>query len=184
MEDNMMTDKKGFNLESALTQEYIKSTMVLHLAIVIGLISMAVIAVFLNVNAPENQQADEAFLEILTSLTIAVLAITLPFFQGGKFVFKAFIKNKLSAIPQDTPGREDSILAFIRIALILRLAVMEAPAYAGIVLCILAAVRGIPRENPLYWINMLPAVFLIGYVVINLPNRERISAMLKDFNNM
>ena len=74
----------------------------------------------------------------------------------------------------DIPGRERRCLDAFRGAFILRVALLEAPALFGLVLCLLASMSGRLEEQPAYWLNGLSAVVFLLFVAVSFPTRHRV----------
>jgi hypothetical protein len=74
-------------------------------------------------------------------------------------------------------------LICVRTASIIRLAIMESAAFFGLVVCFIAVSDSIMRENPFYWINAISAVFLIGFILLTIPNPDRIGTIYSNIAN-
>ena len=64
--------------------------------------------------------------------------------------------------------------------LILRLALLEAAAFLGLIICLAAAMSGALRLYPIYWINTASTVVVVLYVVLAFPSRDRIAKIYED----
>jgi len=70
-------------------------------------------------------------------------------------------------------------VAALRGAVILRLALLEAPALLGLIICLLAVATGQMREQGLYWLNAVSAVLFIAFAALSFPTRERVETLLR-----
>lgn len=65
-------------------------------------------------------------------------------------------------------------LYIIRSATIIRLAMYDAIALFGIVVCILAVLNGVLQTYPIYWLNALSSVLMVAYVIVTFPTTDRL----------
>jgi hypothetical protein len=71
-------------------------------------------------------------------------------------------------------------IALIRAAMIIRLAMYEGIALFGLVICLLAVVEGVMQAYPLYWLNVLSSLLVVGYIVLTFPNAQRIKMVFME----
>ena len=84
------------------------------------------------------------------------------------------------ARPESGAGVGTAALAAIRSAGLLRLALLEGTALFGLVVCLLAALGGALREQPLYWLNALSALAFLAYAALSFPTRERVETFFAE----
>ena len=70
-------------------------------------------------------------------------------------------------------------LALVSMASIIRLAMMEAPALFGIVICLLAVFGEGLDDQPVYWLNLASVVLFLFYLAASFPTRERVLELLR-----
>jgi hypothetical protein len=70
--------------------------------------------------------------------------------------------------------------AGLRQATIVRLALFEAPALLGGVVCLLAVQMRVAGAAPWVWVNAASTLLLVGLVVGTFPSRERVERTLRD----
>lgn len=68
----------------------------------------------------------------------------------------------------------------LRQATIIRLAMFEAPALLGAVVCLLAVQLDVAGRAPWVWFNAASTLMLLGLVVGTFPARERVEQTLRD----
>jgi hypothetical protein len=66
-------------------------------------------------------------------------------------------------------------------AFIVRSACREGAAMMGSVTALLAALNGVLRANPAYWINAAPTVLFFSYLYVHWPSVENMEAELSQF---
>jgi hypothetical protein len=159
------------------TPEAVRVLQLIHLAF-LGTVSMLTFGVVLvhYMYAPEAA-ADAEAVGLIRMLSLGVLMMATAIYGTVMHLYPRIL---LRARPADaapaTPASDPAtwFLVRIRTAEILRLALLEAPALFGLVVCVLAAFNGVLHAHPVYWLNALPAVVLIAYATLNFPTLDRL----------
>jgi hypothetical protein len=68
----------------------------------------------------------------------------------------------------------------IKAASIVRLGLMEGLAMYGLVICMVAAQLGVLKIYPIFWLNTLSSVVLVGYIVHSFPTKERLEGIFRE----
>jgi hypothetical protein len=64
--------------------------------------------------------------------------------------------------------------------MIIRLAMYEALALFGLVICLLAVLEDIVQTYPVYWLNLLSSLVVVGYMIMTMPNAQCITMVFKE----
>ncbi len=74
-------------------------------------------------------------------------------------------------------GPAAKCLAIVRKALLLRLCCLDVAAGFGFGACLVAIVMGLMQSHPICWLNGLPCVLLLLYVVLTFPTASRLKVL-------
>lgn len=66
----------------------------------------------------------------------------------------------------------------LRPAMIVRLALMEAPAFVGLAVCLIGGITGLLQGRPVYWLNLVSAAVFLTYALMTFPTRTRIDYLV------
>ena len=160
-----------------LTPENIRPLQIIHAALAMGVISFAGVILFLFYAAPPG---DGSNAPVVLQLSAVHGVMALVCFPGSAILYNRFLK-KNSGDPALSRSRTPlGILAVIRIASILRIAVMEGAAFFGLVVTFLAVSGGVIQSNSLYWLNTLSAVFMVGSIAHGFPTADRLERIFRE----
>jgi len=147
----------------------IRSIQIIYAALASGVVVfiLVVLAVYFVVPVGE-QRPDLDFYWMLTGIQFLISA--------SMFVLSsAVFKRRLDRI-RDDPGQAFSLL---RLALIVRLAMLEAGALYGIVVCLLAVFDGVMKEHPVLWINLAGSAGMLLFISWSIPTEERLTEWIE-----
>lgn len=136
-----------------------------------GVVLFAGVAVWQwAVSAATPQPGDARLINMLTTVAMgwSVAAILLS---------EKLFKKLLSAV--DNPARADSA---VQTAWIVRAAVREGAAMLGVVVCLLAALKGVLQAFPAYWVNLVPAALFLGFLATRWPSLENLRAQVRQLD--
>ncbi len=167
------------DIQNAFNPEFQRSMLIIHLAIAAGVASFAGIILFIYMTSAVSPAGvlNDSTVGLLTKLHLGMVAVLFPL---AMYLFSVIIKNKMYKNPE-----MDAVefLTGVRTASIIRLAIMESAAFFGLIVCLIAVIDNIMRENPFYWINTVSAVFVIGFILLNIPNSDRIGRIYSNMVN-
>jgi hypothetical protein len=129
-----------------------------------------VVAVVGGVTPPPGAAADTLpdFLSLLHLVLAAACYIT------AAMLFPRILRTGGAAEGPDPVLR-------LRTAIIARLALMELPAMFGLMVCMLAGIRGMIAYDPVYWLNLLSAAVFLAFVGLTFPTRARLEYLLTTY---
>jgi hypothetical protein len=172
--------------QSALTTPNIRVLQIIHGAIALGVIMFMGVVIFLFLTPtahPDPRELKDAY-DLIKVLTLAHIMIAAGVYTVARVVFNLLLgasalQDGVAKEMKDAQGRAitnsgEKLLFIIRSALIVRLAMLEAPALFGLVICLLAVTNGTIYQTSLIWLNAVTALILIGFVSITFPNKERL----------
>ncbi|NUM81407.1 hypothetical protein HUU42_11435 [bacterium] len=174
--------------QSKLTDGHVKTMQIIQAALGIGVMAFLCIVIFLySAQSDYDQRMADQNLDLIKILTLIHVLMAATLYYGSTFIYNLqFTENKLREAVAKTFKDEKGLpitdpvskcIVIIRTAMILRLAMLEASAIFGIVICLLAVTNGVMHHYPEYWLNLITAALFLSLVVMLFPNRERIEGI-------
>jgi hypothetical protein len=161
---------------SALTPRYVRSLRLIALALGGGVLMLLLIAVALTYSGllpePEHEPSNAGHVLYLFSIMNAVLVIVT---FGLASAAPRFLWARMPARRRADTGRR--ALDAVRAVFIVRLALCEAGALFGVIVCIVGATLGVLRTHPLYWLNAAAALVLLATIAFGFPDEDRLVAL-------
>jgi hypothetical protein len=111
----------------------------------------------------------------LLSLLHAVAACLCYWLAGA-----AYSRRLRARDDEAEPADPETFLERLRAAVVLRLALVEAPSFFGLVICFMAGNRGLLHHEPAYWLNLASAVFFLAFAMRTFPSRSRVEYLLSN----
>ncbi len=162
-----------FNLnefQKALTDQYVKGLQGIQTTMGIGVIMFAFIVYVLQLQQPSDNSTTMEAVETVQLLTLVHL-----FFAISCYVAAVILYNRFLAPPASEEGRSvQQSLAALRTATIVRLALCEAPAFFGLVICMVAAPRGVLSSFPEYWANTISTAIVLCVIIVTFPTKAKL----------
>ena len=72
-------------------------------------------------------------------------------------------------------------LGQIRSAEIVRMAMYEGVAMLGLVTCLIAITNGVLYDHPIYWLNLVTSLAMVGFAALNFPNSDRLEQTFREY---
>jgi hypothetical protein len=91
-------------------------------------------------------------------------------------LFARTLKGK--RIEETDPADVESAPSRLRKAMLMRLVLMEAPAFFGLGICLIAGTRGLILHEPAYWLNLGSTVVFLAFAIISFPTRARMEYLV------
>ncbi len=158
--------------ENELEDNDLKALQIIYGALAMGIITFLGVIVFFYLSVDGNSD-DSDFINTLTMAHFALLVVILG---AVKILYPALLKRSLEVA--DTAA---SLFAAIRTSHILRLALFEAAAFFGLIICFLAAQSGVLQDAPFYWINVVSALVMLYMVYIYFPTHRSVVEEYRQF---
>jgi len=175
--------------EAALTEANVRQLQLIQAAIGMGIFVFSMVIGVLYSTATGQPRREDV--ELIQTLTLAHLLILSGGVAMANFLFRnLFSERQLAAAADKTvmdsnrqPVTDPALkaLAHVRSAIIVRLAILEAPALFGLVICLLMTMNGVVSVAPVYLLNALSAVGFLFYVATTIPTKERLVGIFNDF---
>lgn len=148
------------DLDRALFDGEISNLRLIHAAIGTSPVLLIALAALFAVLTPTRPEAGAA--PLLSLVALALTAVCWP--------LSALLPARLLAA-RAARGSALELIAGLRTARIVRLALLEAPALLGGLALLVGALAGGLPARPLLWANALPYLGLLGYVATRFPSR-------------
>jgi hypothetical protein len=118
---------------------------------------------------------DDSMIRMLSMVHLAYGALMYPF---SMFIFHR-ISSRPTGLPSDATSG-DRLLISLRIASVVRLAMIEGVAFFGLVVLFLAIQSGILQQAPLYWLNCCSSFIMMAFVGYAFPTRARLERLVAE----
>lgn len=186
MESLAEVDEKDF--EDALRQDpqHVRMLRILYMAFGGGVLLFAAIVIGLFYTSVGNAEGERhGIVRLLSSVHLPMaLGLWLAAFMSGNFFYspgnlKRAVNMSMSTLSGRDPTPAQKCLFVIRMAIILRTALLEGVALFGIVICLLGANSGALRENPIYWLNLSSTGVLVLSLALTFPSHQRLIELFR-----
>ena len=175
-----MERENGVSLDEfkkALTPENVRVMQMINLAMGMCTFAFLVVVVVLHFQSLGGAEDGDTEVSLLKMLSLADLVFALMCFTSSKLVYDLVFKvNRHSKQASTAEG----CFGIIRTAGIIRLALMEGAAFFGLVVCLLGAIFGQLKEFPIYWLNVLPCLAMIAFIVVSFPSKAGLESVFQD----
>ncbi|MBL7960963.1 hypothetical protein JNL27_12070 [bacterium] len=183
---NSLSEVTLSEFQTALTPQNIRMIQIIQGAIGLGVVMFMGVVLFVYSSQTMNVDAriTNDDYDLINILTLAHIMVAAGVYTVARVVFNlllssSVLRNGVTKVMKDGQGRiienpAEKILVIIRSAMIVRLAMIEAPAIFGLVICLIATFNGTILETPSIWLNAITACILIGFIILTFPNKERL----------
>ena len=182
-DENVLMRREGAvtlqDLYHAMTPAIVKSYQVFYFANAIGVLIFFFVVLFLFLQSFSNPiiVADPAAEEYVMMLTMLHLTVLVLAYLMGTFVYRKMLGRAFSAEQRSLSA--EAVLSNIRLAGIVRLAVMEWAAFFGLVVLVVATQQSVLQRVPEYWVNVISTVIMFGFVLLTFPTRARLEEVFQ-----
>lgn len=160
-----------------LTPDAVRPLQLIHAALAMGVLSFGGVVLFMYFVTPPGDGENAS---VVFQLSVVHGAMALACFPGSSILYSWFLKKDSGNSALSAARTPLGILGVIRTASILRIAAMEGAAFFGLVVTFLAVTGGVVRSQPLYWLNMLSAVLMVGAIALSFPTPERLVRIFQE----
>jgi hypothetical protein len=175
--------------EAVLTDANVRQIQIIQAALGLGVFTFGIVIAVLYTTATAVPTRED--IELIQMLTLGHLVILSGGAAMASILFRNFFSERQLAAAakrtvRDSRGQTltdpaSKALAHVRSAIVLRLAVLEAPALFGLVICFLMVTNGAATVAPMYLLNALSAAGFIVYIATTFPNKDRLSGIFNEF---
>ena len=165
------------DLYQAMTPAIVKSYQVFYFGNAVGVLIFCFVVLFLFLQSFSNPSAPtgpepEHYVLMLTMLHFVVIVVA---YVGASFVYRTMLQRAFS--PGQRAVSAAAILSSIRLAGIVRLAIMEWAAFFGLVVLVVATQQWVLQHAPAYWVNLISTIILFGFAYATFPTRARLEEL-------
>lgn len=155
-------------VKQAVDHNVVLGLRVIFFSFLLGVYAFLLIALFVYFGQKNDPNVvvpltSNAYMITLVALGYMVIAIPL-----SGVLFKKFLKTDRNTDPQ-------VIVANIRAAMLVRLAVFEGAALLAATGILLGSLDGYLIGNPIVWLNLVPIFYFTLHIIMNLPSQSRIA---------
>ncbi len=159
-----------FDIEKALTNQQIQTMIIIRIALMMGVIFFYG-AVFLIYSTQENAAAPTIETSVMDILSLVHAVFTFSAFFASTFISNLMLnKNKITESTPEFAALQ--AINLFRTSSIVQIAIIEAAAMFGAIICLIAAQNGILHTFPSYWVNAGSAVLMIAVGLKSFPTKE------------
>lgn len=171
------------DLDRALSPRFLQPLQLIFFTVTSGVVIFIGVVVWLFATRSPSPEVTDANVGLIRLATLLVLVLTAASFPLARMIYDGFFKPDRLKQALERPafgGPLGGVLGSLRSAEVARLAVLETVAFLGLVICIFGVMTGVLQRHPLYWVNLLPALFFLGFAAFNYPTRDRLEEVLKE----
>jgi hypothetical protein len=168
------------DVQRVLTPQTVKSFQVIYFGIVSGATFLMGMILYLHFSGGEPQIASESSVAMVNRLTVMHFALLVVLLFLSRYIPAFFVSERRIGSMMESLGSADnadvaaSLVAVMRTAKIMEIAVIEGPAFFGMVICLMAVTNQVMAGHPLYWINSVSYLVLVYRIYTDFPTRERV----------
>ena len=177
------------NFQQALTPARLREMRTVYIALGAGVLVFGFVIWNISTVATGRAPAEDT-LRMMMILSIVHAVFALSVYAVSNFIYNLqFRPSRLERSAQegvyDPRSRrvlEDpavNSLMIIRVAAIIRLALLEGVAFFGLAICMMGVKNGVMEIQPAYWLNALSAVVMLAFVAATFPTRERVEEIFR-----
>ena len=133
-----------------------------------GLVLMAGLVLWSYAHAAPTAPAPAQVMAINTLTTVMMVAALIAI-AGSEFAWRAILRK--------TPG---ALGVRVQTAFIARLAFREGAGLLGMTVAYVAALNGVLRAYPAYWVNLAPFALFLGFLAAHWPSADTLAAEAGD----
>jgi len=148
---------EGISPEAARTLTVIASAMAAGLTLMAGLVVWSYVNAAAKSPGPNEVRAVNTLTTVM--MLLAIIAIV-----ASEILWRALLRR--------TPG---ALAVRVRTAFIARLACREGAGLLGMTVAYIAALNGVLRVYPAYWVNLAPYVLFLGFLATHWPSVEKLT---------
>lgn len=165
------------HLYQAMTPAIVKSYQVFYFGNTVGVLIFFFVVLFLFLQSFSNPSTPtgpepEHYVMMLTVLHFLVIVVA---YLGATFVYRTMLRRAFS--PGQRAVSAEAVLSSIRLAGIVRLAIMEWAAFFGLVVIVVATQQWVLQNAPEYWVNLVSTIIMFGFAYATFPTRARLEEL-------
>jgi hypothetical protein len=169
------------HLEQALTAEQLRITMIIRIALMLGISFFYVVILLLYfVRKPESfSQPDVSLMNILSAIhAMLTVVLTATAISISKLPLRP---DRLAGQPASQTPEELALQAvgLHRVSSLLLMAPIEGAAFIGAAICMIGVQNGTMALYPMYWLNAASAILFVLVGIMTFPTRERVIETLE-----
>ena len=128
-----------------------------------GLVTMSSLIAWFYFKAAELAPASE-HVRAVNSLTTIAMLVAVSCIVASEIVWRQVLKKSTGALSDR-----------VRTAFIVRLALREGAGLVGMVVAYIAALNGVLRAYPAYWVNLAPYGLFLGFLATHWPTSGKLA---------
>lgn len=178
----------GFHeFRQSLNDSAVRTLQIVHAAIGMGATLFLAVVLFLYYRGlPSGPETAQTAPDLMTMTLIHGVMLAVCVWLSGFLYSRAFAEKQVRAYagnggsgegtPRLGPG---DILMIIKNARIIKLAVLEGPAFFGLAICFMGVTGGAIYREPYYWINLASYGILALTVYRDFPTKDKLLSEAK-----
>jgi hypothetical protein len=162
------------DLHQAMTPAIVKSYQVFYFANALGVLVFlfVVIFLFLQSSANPSRSIDPEPARYVMMLTVLHLAVASAAYVAAAFIHRRILTRAFA--PERVASSAEAVLSSLRLAGIVRLAIMEWVAFFGLVVLVVATQQWVLQYDPEYWANLVSTAVFFAFVLLTFPTRAKL----------
>lgn len=169
--------------QNQLKPRQVRVFQIIAFAMGFGVVLFFFIVLGMYLGGSGKDRQDPPDLSLIQILTVVHVFEACIVYATGFFVYRFVVSKrqllKLLHMTSDLDeGRrvfpESRCIGILFTGTIIRLALYEGVALFGLIVCLLSSIEGVLQQHPVYWLNLFSFVFLILYILLTFPTRQRL----------
>ncbi len=169
------------HLERALTPEQARTTAIIRVALLLGVLFFFLVLIFLfgSSTPDDGSMPDTSLMDLLSviHLVFTISAATLAFVLAHMQLKKQRLFGNTNVTTPEQAA--DLAITLFRTSTLLLMAPLEAAAFFGGAICMIGIQNGTMDLYPMYWLNAGSACLMVLVGLITFPTRERTLSTLE-----
>jgi len=173
------------DFKKALIPVHLRTMQIIHIAMPLGVVFLfGLVVLFHTRNSAGASSQKVSLIKLLSffhaAVAVIVYKISRPLFDRTLLkCSRPGYRCGTSPVSETQPDPALQIVRAILSAQLIRLALFDAVAVFGLIICLSAAIVGVLQQYPVYWLNTLSSLFLVWFVSARFPTEERLEDLFR-----
>ncbi len=173
------------DIQVSLTPNVVRTFQIIYFAIISGATIFFFMIIFMFATVAPSKEIQNLNQETITNFSIIHAMLFISCLAISDFIYRQLLlEPKVESMLKNMRSIEASTIAasyigIIRIAKIVRIAIIEVPVFFGLVTCFMAVINNILQENSYYWLNALSYFIFVYLLAKDFPTKDRLLQIFK-----
>jgi hypothetical protein len=173
------------DIQLSLTPDIVRTFQIIYIAIISGATIFFFMVIFMYMTGTPSKGVQNLDQETITNFSIIHAVLFISCLVISNYIYnqvllepkvESMLKNMRSIDASTIAG---SYIGIIRTAKIIRVAIIEAPVFFGLVTCFMAVTNNIIQEHSYYWLNVLSYFIFVYLLAKDFPTKDKLLGIFK-----